>query len=1253
MSTINQIEKALLEINSAEFQKLADSYLYKKGYENINALGSVLGANKTKTGTPDSFIPVPNGKFVFAEYTTQQTGLYKKIDEDIDKCLDKKKTGIPVEQIEELIFCYTSSLSTSELQALTSKCQANGVNCNFYGINAIAFDLYGKFPKLALDFLGVEVDTGQIVHIDDFVSLYDESRLAVRLDTKFHFRNDELKDALESLDKNNLVVISGNAGVGKSRVALEACRQFGESNPDFAIWCIINRGPNIYNDLRSYFSEPGNYLILVDDANRLRGFNYLVDFVLHPREDQSIKIIVTVRDYALDIVLKGASPLTGVAELNIQPLTEDEIKKLIEDECGIKNHLFLERIYTISQGNARLAVMAAEVALKEGTFDSISNVAGLYDEYFESIKQDLENIGQEDLLKVAGIVSFLRIVDRTNEDLMGTIYKVFNIIENDFWNSARSLHELEVFDMYENEVVRFSDQVLATYLFYLAFFKEKLLDFSVLLNTLFPRYRSELIDAINPVLNNFDSDKILKIMKPYVDTAWNITEIKGGEDFLHLMEAFWFLKPTKTLSYSQQVISKMPTAPEQIVVDIKADSNIPSPSILNALSNFRHLNDENFEKALRLILEYFEKAPDQLGKAFYLLADRFAFDHRSHQRNYSIQKIVMDVLWEHSADGKNEMFSLLYIAVSEQYLHTHFHVTEAKGNHAITMIDFRLLPSPEVVNIRQTIWKNLFLLYEIKEYREKVLESLRKYSTAGMEVDVKDIIEEDSKSIIPFFGALDGSQFRNCLLAHDYFDLLETHELPLSKSLKNKFKTVIYETYELLEMDRLERRNLGLDYKEFEELRKNRIQDNFAVLSFDDCRSVFDQCAQIMSALDRNEKKYQVRSGLCIGLIHIGDIKGDLFAQVMEYYLESGDPLHFSPPALIEKMIASLGPKRSFGMINSNSFATKRDWLFGYYFAIPEAEIRKEDLEILYSLYEKAEIIEPLRDLDYLLKFRNLDPNVLVSISETILKRGLKDARYFHALMPLFNHHSEVNKILNIIYESRCDLLKKLYFSYADVDKHMDYDGSTFALILEMDSGFSSEYIDYMFTKKEWLTRHDDHRDYSFIWLRNDFMQVMTNIAEKIYDHEEASGFHSFIETFFTLKSGNAKNEEIIERQDAFLSEMIQKHSDDGQYVKFIFNLLSEETISFDRMLKFLSLFLTLNKNIDVFEQLSLFPSSMGWSGSAVPVYQKRVDDLEKILPRLDTIELLWHKLHIEERIEAYRKQVEAEKKRDFKGSVF
>ena len=174
MSKINQIQYKIRELDGGEFQKLADAYLHKKGYERITPLGSVIGANKVRKGTPDTFVPLPNGRFLFAEHTTQQEGLCNKLKGDLEKRFDESKTGIPVRKIEEVVFCHTSRLSPEEEDTLAEECGNHGVNLNIFGIGPRPYDLYQKYPMLAMDFLGVEVDTGQIVDPDDFITAYNK-----------------------------------------------------------------------------------------------------------------------------------------------------------------------------------------------------------------------------------------------------------------------------------------------------------------------------------------------------------------------------------------------------------------------------------------------------------------------------------------------------------------------------------------------------------------------------------------------------------------------------------------------------------------------------------------------------------------------------------------------------------------------------------------------------------------------------------------------------------------------------------------------------------------------------------------------------------------------------------------------------------------------------------------------------------------------------------------------------------------------
>ncbi len=143
MSKINQIQNRIRELEGGAFQKLADAYLYKKGYERVNPLGSVIGANKVKRGTPDTLITLPNGRYVFAEHTTtKEDEIYRKLKSDLEKCFDVSRTGIPIGKIEEVVFCHTSNLLAHEENALAEECQERGINLNIFGIGYLSYDLY-------------------------------------------------------------------------------------------------------------------------------------------------------------------------------------------------------------------------------------------------------------------------------------------------------------------------------------------------------------------------------------------------------------------------------------------------------------------------------------------------------------------------------------------------------------------------------------------------------------------------------------------------------------------------------------------------------------------------------------------------------------------------------------------------------------------------------------------------------------------------------------------------------------------------------------------------------------------------------------------------------------------------------------------------------------------------------------------------------------------------------------------------------
>lgn len=1259
MSKVNQIQQALLEIGSEKFQKLVDAYLVAKNFGPINSTGSVVAADKVRRGTPDTLIALPDGKFIFAEHTTQRRSLFKKMKDDLDKCFDEDKTGIPVNRIERIIYCFTGKLNTGDQNELTVICQEKGVKLDLFGIDALAYDLYGNYPALARDYLNVSIDTGQIVPLEHFCTLYNSNKLATRLDHAFHFREEEVSSLLEALENNiNLIHVSGRAGVGKTRVALEACRRYREVHPEYEVRCVFGRNVDLWEDLQVYFKRPGCFLILVDDTNRVSNFDYVVDLLQHQREDQRIKVVGTVRDYAAERILDKSRSIGDFKLIELNPFTDEQIKVLLTKEYEIVNSFYLERIAGLAHGNPRLAVMAAEV-VKKGSLSDIFDVSSLYDRYFCSIREDLSKEGTDtesaDLLRVAAIVSFFKAVDRTNEKMMNLIEDTFGISPAAFWETGNRLHELEWFDMHEDEVLRISDQLLCTYLFYLAVFKEKVLSFGTFLSHFFPQQRHRLIDSINPILDAFDSERIIEAMRPHVDQLWSEFEKNGDEEkLLHLLEVFWFTKRTDTLVWIKERIDGLEPEPVDFagISFAKSSSATSSPSILNVLSQFASIEKEDARIAIRLLLNYCAKRSSQVPEILRILIDDYGFRYDSYLRQFDIQIAVVDELGLRTESGEL-LFSRLFLAVVDAYLGTHFENHGMKDARVLEIRQFQLPASPDIVDLRKKIWQRLFALYN-QDLRDDVLGLIRHYCTNSLGVTNSEIVRDDSKCVLPFLeSALDPNSFLHCFVLHDYLDLLEKHDGEAPEGLRVRYCNDTYKLAELLLLSWHKQRELDLSYEEFEQYKRERLKEHTKSYTLNDYTIFFERCVDIWTSLDGKIDEYEYKQGVVNVLLALAERDFELYGRTLGLYLEHGEPLQMSAFPLIQKLLEQQGRDGALRFLNGGDYPTRVRWLFTFHEALLAEDADEEMLAHLYRLYEAAEGKDMPNKLDYLLKYRPLDERVVAKVVAIVLNKSKSDSSCLHILTMLFNPHVEIAPLLFELFTDNLELLKEAYLTAENARSHNDYNGRVFELLIENDLDFIVEYVDWKYKNaaQGWINSYDEQRDYSFIWLRPDHQEIMDKVIESVYKHERdhSAYIEPYLKCFFLTRGiDHVPEGEEWERQDAFLLRIIDERSQDTDFMEYLFSVIAH--FQPERRHQFIQRFVHRNKSFEAFMRLSLEPSLCSWEGSKVPVLEKRIRFWNSLLPFTSTEAALPHKLHIERRILDLRAQIEQEKKNDFIG---
>lgn len=185
-----------------------------------------------------------------------------------------------------------------------------------------------------------------------------------------------------------------------------------------------------------------------------------------------------------------------------------------------------------------------------------------------------------------------------------------------------------------------------------------------------------------------------------------------------------------------------------------------------------------------------------------------------------------------------------------------------------------------------------------------------------------------------------------------------------------------------------------------------------------------------------------------------------------------------------------------------------------------------------------------------------------------------------------------------------------------------------------------------MYGRKQWLTSYDDSRDYSFIWKRADYLDLMHRIAAKVFEHEKDYSVFSYFKTFFGMRNGEDNSKPVTPTQESFILGLIESRHGDVAFMKFFFNLVS--SLPTTTRIPFISKFLELNKSYEAFAELPLESGTRSWTGSAVPMLQRHVDYYQALIPLFDTVDLLRHKQHVEQIINRLREEMAREKKRDF-----
>lgn len=1232
MATITTIKERIAAMDQASFQILCDSYLSKEGYPNIVALGTKAGTQKTTPGTPDTYFFVDE-KYIFVEYTTQQSALVAKIENDLNKCLDESATGISVADISEIIYCHTSSnIAPGDDKKFRDRCEALGINLTILGIDVLSEQLLNKHPKLVKDHLGLTIDTEQIQKVEDFISQYNSNGLAAPLDTPFLFREKEFEEIATALTTKSVVVLTGSAGIGKTKMALEYARKHAEQFNE-TMYCIHDRALPMNDDLCAYLEKPGSYFLVVDDANQISNLAIIVDYVNKQHLGYSVKVIITVRDYAIDKIKYSLGQLTAYEIISVKPFSNDQIKELVRTSLGILNEDYLDRIVRIAEGNARMAILAGKIAYQTNRLDSINDVTQLYKEYYGRVLSDSELQSNAQLLKSAGIIAFLNSLHLDKLDALNELFSNNGLSAESFIAAMYKLHELEIVDIYHDKAVRISEQCFSNFILKYVFYDKKILSLSEMIAVCFNPYRSRVIHSVNTIVGVFRDKSIHAFVETEIKTLWKKLSTEKAPNFMEFIKAFHGVDSTETSIILNNLIDNMEAVDIPVTsIDTTRGKNYQSidDDILYILGAYA--DSEELDCVLDLFFKYYLKHPDKYIQFYHAINVYYNVNVDSWKHGYITQIKLTEKFVQYSDNWKNEYILLLFCDIVPNLLSLHFSpLRMASRGNSFVIYNIFLRMSEGVFEYRKLLWEQLLSI--CSNNKDTVKSILYRYGQSFEEA-CYDVMKSDFVFIEKIINAIFSTEvladsiivhhirgvFEEASIKSDAFDIYEN-------SPKMKI-------YQLLSGPRI---SLELKHDEREKIKEKQIQ-NYVDSEVDKStcfKTLFSICKEATGFKDAHH--YDVHNGLYIALLHICNDK-ELFVSTVSFAIQNGYVEYLSPRMIISKLFELLSPNEIIELIHRIESPSQQNiWEYNFYHELPEKIITQSIVDDFYLFLSKQGDsgleASSYRDITFLKKYEKIDSNIILNSARIIFAK--KEYSKFMVKIyfdMLFNQYRTSPKEVISFFEKDIYFLENLYLWFEENDDNHDYDGEYLLALYRNNNAFLIKYIHkaYEITPKYKL-------DYRFRKCRvffecNNYQEVFNTIINEILSisQHHIREVADVIECF-AIKT---KGEDVrTQKSTVWILQYIDNNALDKERMQCVFEACSN--IDVERRLEFVSCFLKHNNDFEFFKSLTLtdYPSG-GWSGSIVRIYTSWIEYYKKLLPLLTGLTFINHKKLIQDRID-------------------
>lgn len=1218
MSKINIIQNAIKELEGGSFQKLFDAYLYKKyKFKNIQTLGVQEGTNKTTKGTPDSFVIEDDGKYILIMYGTVGTEAFGKMKEDILSCFNKDKLVIDENKIKKIICAYSSTNIHVEQQE-ELKSMISGIDIETIGLSTISHDLLVNFPFLAAEFLHIQVDTHQIFSRDEFIKVYDKNGMNAPLGMDLHCREKEKEQLYSSICSSKITLVTGASGVGKTRLVLEVCNQFEAE--DWNVLCVKNNGELLYNDIQYYTADEEKYVLFIDDANQTTSLEYILDYVTAISNNNTIKIVMTVRDYAKHRVESIVRQYMIPQEIIIKVLKDEEIKEILKENLGIINKDYLERITQIAKGNIRLAILAGKISIDNG-YLAIRNATDIFAQYYGRIIETTELT--EDAINALFVISLLGAIRYKESVIAQKILEIMNINSECFIILCHDLNDRELIDLYQDEVAKVSDQSLGNYILEYVLIEKRTISIFQLLQTGFPEFKNKLVYALNTLIKLFYSVNTKNYIEEQVNISWNKADTSQQAEYL---KCFHALNEEKSLSILKQKIDSTKCIEmdiSQFDIESKKNYNNIKCEEISILSGFKY--SEYFEDAIELLLLYYKKRPDLVMDFYFAFSDRMSFDVSSYRLGYEKELKMVDCLWRYANEGKDINVTILLLHVFKELLKCSFHRTESTENsRSFTMYNLQILYTDGSRKLRNYIWSVLSKLYSNNKYT-RLLDDIISYCyISGLEQEEARQIQLYDLQCIKemFLDKWENLTFEQCKILRELEKHCEWMEIENGDLFDRYTENMDFIIYNTLIKEHIK----GKTWEEDEAERKSQIKEMIKDYKIEDYARLFKICR--ICEENKDKEGGSLKSGIDI-IFTILESEPEVYLDVVNRYLQYQAPYGDNADRIAYRLLMNFGIEQTKKIIEEKDFSYKHNWVSAIWKTAPKEMLNKElTKEFLNFMKQEASLEMPdFPSILCLERYREYDVKIVKKVSEIIIDSPPKNSFYVAKFLNYAYQETTVDLIMDLFFDE-WELLGELYL--LALGEHFDYNGKLLAELVKRNNFFWGE-ITQKFHGNMQRTSYG-YYVFEYIWEMDNYKELIQIACENMLG--DYFGFMVEDEGAAIFANSQETPEFIKKRKKEWIKDYIEKNIGNSNSLKMIFNVIATFWAS-DRIELFLEL-VNYTKDIEVFKSIPLFASSSSWSGSEVPLIEEKIDFLSDLITALKGADYIEHRAYLKEKKNSY-----------------